>query len=389
MGRKTKGRKIYKTKEKNYYGKTPLGKAFSVALSVLLIGGLGFIGYSVAEPIVKYTKKKGDDTVNVADTSDPSERNGSGSDDSETAVYKAYALKATDLKNIDALNAALDRIPAVTGIEFVEVPLKVSGGNIYYKSGVQLASDCHAVQGSLVLSDIVTAIDDAGYKPAGLVSAFNDSLLPKLDKNTGYLVKTGEQWIDNTQEAGGRPWLTPYSSTSVNYIGDIVTEIASAGFKKIICSDISYPDFRKVDLDYLPDELANKKRFQVLTSAANLFYDRAVNYGSSLSVEISGTDILKGNTDLIDEPLYLNVKSLVVNINIDEISKGVHTDSTVYEFTGTAADKTAKFLELTKDKLKDYDKAVIRLTGTSVGVDELLKAKEVITDYGYESFIIG
>ena len=49
MGRKTKGRKIYKTKEKNYYGKTPLGKAFSVALSVLLIGGLGFIGYNIVD----------------------------------------------------------------------------------------------------------------------------------------------------------------------------------------------------------------------------------------------------------------------------------------------------------------------------------------------------
>ena len=46
---KNKGRKIYKTKEKNYYGKSPVGKAFSVGLTVLLIGGIGFIGYSVAE----------------------------------------------------------------------------------------------------------------------------------------------------------------------------------------------------------------------------------------------------------------------------------------------------------------------------------------------------
>ena len=32
---KNKGRKIYKTKEKNYYGKSPVGKAFSVGLTVL------------------------------------------------------------------------------------------------------------------------------------------------------------------------------------------------------------------------------------------------------------------------------------------------------------------------------------------------------------------
>ena len=60
---KNKGRKIYKTKEKNYYGKSPVGKAFSVGLTVLLIGGIVFIGYSVAEPLINYTKKKGDSTA--------------------------------------------------------------------------------------------------------------------------------------------------------------------------------------------------------------------------------------------------------------------------------------------------------------------------------------
>lgn len=55
---KNKGRKIYKTKEKNYYGKSPVGKAFSVVLTVLLLGGIGFIGYSVAEPIINYSKKQ-------------------------------------------------------------------------------------------------------------------------------------------------------------------------------------------------------------------------------------------------------------------------------------------------------------------------------------------
>ena len=63
---KNKGRKIYKTKEKNYYGKSPVGKAFSVGLSILLIGGIGFIGYSVAEPIINYNKKKGDQDTSVS-----------------------------------------------------------------------------------------------------------------------------------------------------------------------------------------------------------------------------------------------------------------------------------------------------------------------------------
>ena len=65
---KNKGRKIYKTKEKNYYGKSPFGKFMSGALSVLLIGGLGFLGYSVAEPIINYTRKAGDEEPSASVT---------------------------------------------------------------------------------------------------------------------------------------------------------------------------------------------------------------------------------------------------------------------------------------------------------------------------------
>ena len=49
---KNKGRKIYKTKEKNFYGKSIPNKIFSAGLTVLFLSGVVFLGYSVAEPIM-------------------------------------------------------------------------------------------------------------------------------------------------------------------------------------------------------------------------------------------------------------------------------------------------------------------------------------------------
>lgn len=115
---KNKGRKIYKTKEKNYYGKSSVGKAFSVGLTVLLIGGIGFIGYSVAEPIINYTKKKGDNdvsTIVATDSEQVTNENGevisgeTAADDQSSSFeqYRAYALAPADLLSSDALRTAL------------------------------------------------------------------------------------------------------------------------------------------------------------------------------------------------------------------------------------------------------------------------------------------
>ena len=130
---KNKGRKIYKTKEKNYYGKSPFGKFMSGALTVLLIGGIGFLGYSAAEPIINYTKHKGDEPSVPEQTSAPTE---AGTEAVTTAMteavtepptepvtessYTAASLKGSDLANIDTLRAALAALPKNEDIQAVQ-----------------------------------------------------------------------------------------------------------------------------------------------------------------------------------------------------------------------------------------------------------------------------
>ena len=234
MKRKHKGRKIYKTKEKNYYGKSPLGKFLSAALTVLLIGGIGFIGYSVAEPVINYTQHKGDkpeENTTSAETTD-----GTAPED---------ATSPTDMVSAAALQTALSAVPRDAGVEFVEVPLKARGGKIYYATANQAAVSCGAVSSQLTLADIVKAIEDSGFKPAAEISTFYDNQLPTYLPEAGYVtVDDGSQWVDNDPQHGGAPWTTPTSAEALTYITDIIGEATDAGFERVICTDIMYPYFR-------------------------------------------------------------------------------------------------------------------------------------------------
>ena len=401
---RNKGRKIYKTKEKNYYGKSPVGKIFSVGLSVLLVGGIGFIGYSVAEPIVNYTKKKGDDKIAVSSEADTSQ-SGDASENitlptaegSEAVIshqkvnfenYCAAAVKEGDLVSADTLKLAMKRLPTGQNIEYLEVPLKVKGGRIYYSSSVRYAVSSQAFQEMMSLSEIVDIIRDSGYKPVAIVSTFSDNLLPVVDGTAGYVTAdTGEQWIDNDYEAGGKPWATPYSQTAVNYINSIVDEISAAGFEKVVCSDFVFPHFRQSDLDMLPDELSDPGRAMTMTAAANLFNSTILSNESAMFIEVSATELLQGYRDIL-QPMLLNVNTVILNIDLDEISYGVYTAATVYEFSGKPVDKAEKMIKLVEDDLEDFNVAV-RLSGSSENMSEILEARDKLKELGYSSFVIG
>ena len=399
---KNKGRKIYKTKEKNYYGKSPVGKAFSVGLTVLLIGGIGFLGYSAAEPIINYTKKKGDKDVAAVTTTVPVttvDENGEllPSDETNTVnsqnpaaneQYRAYALSAADLSSTETIRTALKRVPSGEDIQYIEIPLKISGGKIYYASSVNMAAMSGAVQTPVTLYDIVSTVESAGYKPAALISTFNDNILPATYPDTAYVtIDDGSKWIDNNLEDGGKPWTSPFSDSAVSYNADIAQEAASAGFEKVICSDFVFPEFRQSDIAYLGESVVANDRYMALTSAANMMYESIVNNGSSMMIEVSAADLLKGKKDIL-QPMLLSVNTMILNIDLDEISGGVYTADTVYEFSGTPSENVDKMLKLVSGDLADFNVAV-RISGSSVTISELLKAKTEISSYGYDSFVIG
>ena len=389
---KNKGRKIYKTKEKNYYGKSPVGKAFSVGLTVLLIGGIVFIGYSVAEPLINYTKKKGDSTAEsemIASDTTPTDENGEPVTEEGAApqvpvsaeAYRAYALDPLDIADAQSIKAALKRVPSEEKIEYIEVPLKVSGGNIYYATNNYYATSSGVIQSYTKLSEIVSAISAEGYKPVALISTFNDNIIPNYFRDMSYLtVDDGSQWIDNDINAGGKPWMTPFSESAVEYNTDIAEEVAQAGFERVVCYDFVFPDF-------LGEKVVSPDRYMALTSAANMMYDKIMTEGSKMMLEVNASDLLKGKNDVL-QPMLLKVNTIILNIDLDLMSYGVYTGDTVYEFTGTPAENVRKMLDLVSEDVSDFNVAV-RVSGTTLSTQEMLEAKEEIVGYGFDSYVLG
>lgn len=394
---KNKGRKIYKTKEKNYYGKTPVGKFLSGALTVLLIGGIGFLGYSVAEPIVNYTKKQGDNDIPSVSAENTTQ---SVSDTQATAAtvnvpenvnveqFNAVFLSKDDLTDITALRSALQRVSAGADTEYIAVPLKVSGGEIYYASEVSEAVMCGAVKSQLTLAEITSEIKSAGFKPAAELSVLRDNILPQAYPEMGYTTADdGSRWIDNDIENGGKPWISPFSESAVSYIEAVADEIAASDFSKVICSDMVFPPFRDSDLALLSDEVRSSERYLELTSLVNTLYSKMIKGGAAMMLEVSAADLLQGNGEVI-QPMLLDVNTLVLNICFDELGDAVAAQGTVYEFTGTPAENASKAIGLVQHKLADYN-VVVRISGSNINESGVSEIKEAAAEYGYTSFIIG
>lgn len=392
---KNKGRKIYKTKEKNFYGKTPVGKFFSGALTVLLVGGLCFLGYSVAEPLLNYSKKQGDSDVSSVTENIPEE--GSTGQTASTMpvlenknaeLYTSYTLKTSDLAGVSSLRAALENVPEAVGIEYITVPLKVSGGEIYYASDVYEAKMSGAVQSALTLSEITYEIRSAGYRPTASISLLDDNILPQTYPEAGYrTTDDGSRWIDNSVENGGKPWVSPFTDSTKEYLGNIAYEIASADFDKAVCTDVIFPPFRESDLALLGDEVNSGERYLGLTSLVNMMYNTMIEGNTATMLEVSAVDLLLGNYEVI-QPMLLDVNTLILNIDFTEMGNAVESVGTVYEFTGTDAENASKIIGLIQHRLGDYNIAV-RFSGVNKETSSLLEAMEVLSEYGYTSYIIG
>lgn len=394
---KSKGRKIYKTKEKNYYGKSTAGKILSAALTLLLLGGIGFLGYSVAEPIINYSKKTGDsdssdtESTSISKTAD---LNGTLSDEASAVnavsaeEFCGASLSVSDMTDLSSLTAALRNISDSEGIEYVSVPLKISGGEIYYASQIYEAQACGSVQSELTLDEIVSAIRAEGFTPVAELSLLRDNLLPQTYPDASYKIASdGSNWLDNDSASGGKPWASPFSELTQAYLNSIAGEVAAADFDKIICCDAVFPPFKESDIELLDFDTDSEDFHTALTLVVNQLYSSTTNSGSAMFLEISAEDLIMGYDDII-QPMLLDVSTLVLDIDFDVLDSGITTDTTLYEFAGTPSENAVKAMDLVQDKLSDYN-VVVRLSGDNTDEDSLLQAKDSISDLGYSSFIIG
>lgn len=140
-----------------------------------------------------------------------------------------------------AAAAATAQQLAQQGIKYAVLPLKDSQGYVYYPSGAP------AAQGSIAATTFdaaaaAAALRDAGITPVASICAFRDPIAPNANRTMAMRYQdTDYFWLDAARDAGGKPWLNPYSEEAVGYIGALIAEARGMGYEQIWLTGVQFP----------------------------------------------------------------------------------------------------------------------------------------------------
>lgn len=170
---------------------------------------------------------------------------------------KAARIAAADLLAANGnINDKLKTLKA-EGYTSVSIELKAEDGMLAYKSTNEMAVSYGAVsENAIDLAALVKSITDAGLTPIAEISTLKDKKAPHVSNGNSYAYSTSldVNWLDNSFDKGGKPWLNPYMDNARKYICDISKEISEAGFETILLRNIMFPDKNVVKMNTIKTE---------------------------------------------------------------------------------------------------------------------------------------
>lgn len=304
--------------------------------------------------------------------------------DNANSYNSAYHLNTEDLESISNLKSALSKAVHQTGCTTVIVPLKQTGGYIYYASNVDGARNSTAVKSNLTLDEIVSSITGEGLTPVAEVSTLYDNIYPQIYTVASYKFAddTATSWWDNSKEKDGKPWLSPFSDYSKQYLASLASEISNAGFKDIICTDFVFPPFRDSDVELLGDYVVADDRYQALLSVAYAMED-AVNDGTKLSVSFSANDAIGGSAEVL-VPSEMNGLSVTPVIDIANFGSSVTTfRGESFDLSGSTFNKAIGVIEALESVCDGLDMTPC-FTKSSLSDDDFQQIIKAAKTLGYD-----
>lgn len=326
---KPKGRKIYRYKTRFERLKGFLRDTRAVTLTVAGVGVLAFVGYSVGAPVMNFLEQQGIITPSTVTETSATDHSAVVSELSENETQTTEPsvqhkklcgiyLDKSSLSTQQTLAEALSDVP--DGITHVIVPLKAEGGRLYYGTTLSDASMCGAVIAATPLETIYNTILENGYIPAAAINTLEDSVYPQTYIESGYrFAGTSEQWLDDTPENGGKPWLSPFSPITEDYLANLSREVADAGFSVIVCEGLTFPDFTADDLALLDSRAGTSDRGGALVDVVNAMQSAAGDTAFYVSVDADA--LLNGETELFDTGKPFAPTGVVVTVSDESADK--------------------------------------------------------------------
>lgn len=230
-----------------------------------------------------------------------------------------YYLQVSEFSDPSVLE---ERLKTVDGFSCIVLPLKVTGGTLYYNSNVDSARNAGVIASGAGISDLVSVINKAGMVPVAEISTIADNIYPRTYKKSAYQFDDGVtgEWLDNKYENGGKPWTSPFSDLTIEYLSNIVDEITSAGVKAVICTDTYFPPFREKDLGYIGAIVQGPERYKGLSGLINTLDSRAENNHAQLMLSVSYNDMVNKTAEVLTDPSEFGDMSLMVSVNAGDIA---------------------------------------------------------------------
>lgn len=184
---------------------------------------------------------------------------------------KWAAVNLSALGSQQAIEAAAANA-AANGVSYALITLKDTSGYIYYQSAVPAASGSIAAS-TVDAAAVAAAFKAAGVTPVACLSAFRDPIAAYTDRSMGiHYANSDYMWLDNAADAGGKPWLNPYSDGAVQFIGDLIEEAAALGYDHVVLSTVQFPVYVSAKQDF--GDTAGLSRAQALQKDIAVWADR-------------------------------------------------------------------------------------------------------------------
>ena len=200
------------------------------------------------------------------------------------------------------------------------------------------------------------------------VATANDSVAVKY-------MNTEVNWLDGSDESGGKAWLNPYSKSVRNYIATVAKEVSALGVSVFILEDLQFPEGNNTDSATYPGEKNQTSRNVMLKNTLSQV-KTAVGENALVILSQSALDASDGN-----ESVYFGTMS-------DAAYYAVAVDSAVRPL-GVAVDKKTDFISV----LSMYSSVAIRFPGKTV--IPIIDTEEYSRSYlramkksGFESYIL-
>ena len=403
------GNKGTKVKRKKYQlykkRKSTARKIAEAAALIIVLGGLCFVGYSVADPLINYFRNLSQNKPVVTewtpDETTPSEQTTTAASDvtdteatteaEAEAQPLSFFLPDSALDSASALSAAVKSAKA-SGYTAVYVTLKDTDGYLRYTTTEKTVKDTDLVTGKLSLKQIYSAINGAGLTPIAVMNTTLDSMTSAFVDDTAFRFDDDSYtWLDARANEGGKRWSDPFRAGTKTYFSALSAEIAKSGFTQIVFANTLFPEFTPYDKTVLNAHFFTETRYTALSALVSSMAEAASKNKATSMLEVKLSDVtgakLSGTAELLLDKAGLSKMKIIVVFSDadfdDDISDGdeklnISADTEKYIKSLFSAAKTA---------LSGYE-LLPCIDSTGLSAETLEKMKTALKGMGYDEIAV-